>query len=358
MVFEKLVASLSNRLGSDGNPGENIMLDEELSQGMEILNWRAKQVRDLTGQLELIQNREGFDTKPLDEATENELNLVKSMQKQFEVNLSNYGMQYKQFMDNYNKFSGMVIKCKQECNNNYPVGSWMWSYSRQACKAGCTLKGPYAQQCNNTFKGDCNQFNSRCAGNVILPGNESYITDPVNADSAGVTPAKGCCGCGGGIGGPPTAMVRGSVVANCSEIHKAFGYASKGYTNNACNNAPYSSPEGAANLWKQYNSLVQLNNNLMKQAKDLFAKAQKLTSIDNQIMQKHRDNVLRLKNDTATYRDIYAKYNAMKGQTEETLIAQMEDNRLRYNAINYRYYPWLLLAVSGIAIAAYQLKKA
>ena len=75
-----------------------------MQQGIGYLNTRAKEIADLTNQLNLI-NSEGFSTKPLDEATNRELDLIKSLKEKFDINLSNYSRQYTSFMSNYNNAS-------------------------------------------------------------------------------------------------------------------------------------------------------------------------------------------------------------------------------------------------------------
>ena len=130
MVFEKLVSSIANRMeGSEVT--EPPMMKNELNQGIEFLNTRAKHLTELTTQLNLINN-EGFSTKPLDEATTRELNIIKKLKQKFDLNLSQYSIMYKTFMQNYTQFNGMVTTCKQNCNSAYPVGSSAWSYNRQA----------------------------------------------------------------------------------------------------------------------------------------------------------------------------------------------------------------------------------
>ena len=55
MVFEKLVSSIANRL--DGKEvAEPPMMRDELQQGIGYLNTRAKEITDLTNQLNLINS--------------------------------------------------------------------------------------------------------------------------------------------------------------------------------------------------------------------------------------------------------------------------------------------------------------
>ena len=101
MVFEKLIGSIANRY-SKNEVHESPMMKTELKQVIDFLNVRAKEIRDLTDQLALINN-EGFTPafeqgKPLDKATQNELAIIKNLEQKFEANLSTYGNKYRQFI--------------------------------------------------------------------------------------------------------------------------------------------------------------------------------------------------------------------------------------------------------------------
>ena len=365
MVFEKLVSSIANRMeGSEVT--EPPMMKNELNQGIEFLNTRAKHLTELTTQLNLINN-EGFSTKPLDEATTRELNIIKKLKQQFDLNLSQYSIMYKTFMQNYTQFNGMVTTCKQNCNSAYPVGSSAWSYNRQACKGGCELKGPYATQCEDRYESaggsmSCSAIEARgvCSGGSVI--DETAANNPAEKDSKyGNTYAKGCCVCGGGSGGPPQATVRGSKVKDCSDMWRAFGYdgpSSGGYTVNACRNAPYSSPQGAANLWRSYNTLVAFNNRLMALSKEIYAKIQKLSNIDSKIETELKNKQALLKKQLSEFDTTYAELKNVKGKATATTTGILQDLHLRNQAANLRYYPWALLAISGLALAIYQIKKA
>ena len=365
MVFEKLVSSIANRLDGKETP-ESPMMKNELQQGIEYLNTRAKEITALTNQLNLINN-EGFSTKPLDEATARELNIIKQLKQQFDLQLSQYAVMYKTFMDNYTKYNGMVTTCKQNCNDAYPVGSSAWSYNRQACKGGCELKGPYATKCQDRYVSSggnmsCSAITARgvCNGGSVI--DETAANDPSQKDPKyGNTYAQGCCSCGGGSGGPPKANVRGNKIDSCNDMWKAFGYPSPSsgdYTINACKNAPYASPEGAANLWVQYNEVVTYNNNLMKLSKKIYEKIDNLSKIDNKIATDLQNKRTYLKNQLSQFDTTYAELKNIEGQASSTTAGILEDLHLRNQAANLKFYPLALLAISGLAIAIYQIKKA
>ena len=267
-------------------------------------------------------------------------------------------------MSNYNTYAGMVTTCKQNCNSAYPVGSSAWSYNRQACKGGCELKGPYATQCEDRYKSmgggmSCGAIEARgvCSGGSVI--DETAANNPAEKDSKyGNTYAEGCCACGGGSGGPPKATVRGSKVQNCSDMWRPFGYDGPNYTVNACRNAPFASPQGAANLWREYNALVASNNELMKLSKLIYAKIEKLAQIDNDIANDMKNKRTLLKKQLKEFETTYANLKSVEGQTTGTTTGILTDIHLRNQAANLRFYPWALLAISGLALAIYQIKKA
>ena len=288
------------------------------------------------------------------------------MEQKFESNLSTYGNKYRQFMDNYNKYVGLVNKCQQSCNGAYPVGSSAWSYNRQACKAGCQLKGPYASKCENKFKSlggamNCSGIEAKgvCSAGSIMPGKESQASNPAEKDSQyNNTYAEGCCVCGGGSGGPPKGELRGTRITSCEDAWKPFGYSGPNYTVSACKNAPYASPEGAANLWREYNSLVSSNNELMKLAQLIYQKIDRLSKIDSTIKDNIKDKESLLKKQLKSFESTYAQLKSVEGSATQTLTGIVEDIELRNKAVDLRFYPWALLAISGVLLAIYQIKKA
>ena len=55
---------------------------------------------------------------------------------------------------------------------------------------------------------------------------------------------------------------------------------------------------------------------------------------------------------------IIATSATVEGQTTATTTGILNDLHLRKQAANLRFYPWALLAISGLALAIYQIKKA
>ena len=70
----------------------------------------------------------------LKNVSKNELDALKSMEKDFNQSLSSYSQKYKNFMENYYKAVEQVEKCKADCLTKYTEGSSAWSFNRQACQ--------------------------------------------------------------------------------------------------------------------------------------------------------------------------------------------------------------------------------
>lgn len=368
MVFEKLIGSLANSYPYKES-ADNSVMEKELQQGIQYLNKRSEEIHGLTNQLSLI-NDEGFSTKPLDEATQRELQLIQTLKTSFDVKLTAYGTQYKNFMASYNNLTKMVTVCQEQCMRKYPaILGQPYAKNRQACQAGCQLKGPYSSKCQDRYQSSgsgmsCSAITSKgmCSGGSIMPGYGTAANDPNQKDPKyGNTFASGCCACGGGSGGPPKGLLQGTKITSCDDAYKPFGLSrtSGNYTITACKNAPYGQQSAidAATLWQKYDALVTANTALMSLAKQIYAKIDKLSSMDSTIKKTMQDKEVMLKQQLAEFETTFANLKSMEGQATLTMSAVLEDIRLRNSASDLRFYPWALLAVSGVALAIYQLRK-
>ena len=367
MVFEKLIGSLANSYPYKES-ADNSVMEKELQQGIQYLNKRSEEIHGLTNQLSLI-NDEGFSTKPLDEATQRELQLIQTLKTSFDVKLTAYGTQYKNFMASYNNLTKMVTVCQEQCMRKYPaILGQPYAKNRQACQAGCQLKGPYSSKCQDRYQPgsggmSCNAaLAGVCYGGSVMPGSGYAANNPNQKDSKyGNTFATGCCECGGGSGGPPKGLLQGTKITSCDDAYKPFGLSrtSGNYTITACKNAPYGQQSAidAATLWQKYDALVTANTALMSLAKQIYAKIDKLSSMDSTIKKTMQDKEVMLKQQLAEFETTFANLKSMEGQATLTMSAVLEDIRLRNSASDLRFYPWALLAISGVALAIYQLRK-
>ena len=372
MVFSKFIDNMASLLSSKESPNlqklsnNQLEMTNELQQGLVLLNNRKNALNQLSNSLLLIENFKAGDKK-LDETNQKELQILASLESEFQSKLSEYSRNYKSFMDSYYRAVEDVKTCKARCLSTYPVGSSDYSMKRQGCDAGCTFKGPYLQTCKNTFLTSrvnnqaCGAITSgKClAGNVIL-GQESTVTSASYADSNNTTIKDGCCECGGGAGGPPTVNIRGKNIKNCSGVPGALGFSgsSGSYTTSACYTANMPSAGTNANLYRNYAALTGQNDALIKLAKKIFDKINGLRTINKNIDGKLTDGDTNLKNQLALYGNVYANILANSGGNKDyTIDGKVEDILLKEKSQSLHFLLWGSLATLVIIMAVERMRK-
>lgn len=364
MVFSEFLDNITNSF--QNQPSVNVAQKAaigELQQGMLMLNHRRDVLNNLTQKSSLL---EGFDTTKLDDVTKKELDVLSSLEGKYQKKLSDYSMNYKSFMETYYTAIKQVSKCKSDCLTTYPSGSSAYSFKREACKAGCDLKGPYVSKCKNTFgksrigQADCDSITKdKCLNGNILPGKDSIVNGMDYADSNNVTIKKGCCYCGGGAGGPPSAMIRQKAIKSCDEAPSAFGYTpgQGGYTKVACFQAPISSPQTNKNMWQSYEKLTTENEELITLAKEIFEKINSLRGVNSEINGKLSDEERNLKNQLAMYGNIYSEILDNSGKTNKTVEGQLEDIFLKEKSSSMKLLLWGSLATLLILLSIERMRK-
>jgi len=365
MVFSELLDNITNAF-QNNPPSVNVAHKSavnELQQGMILLNNRRSVLNNLKYKSSLL---EGFDTSKLDNVTQNELSVLSSLESEYQQKLSSYSRNYKSFMETYYSAIKQVSKCKAECLTLYPKGSSAYSFKRESCQAGCDLKGPYVSKCKNTFlksrvgQADCDAITKdKCLDGNILPGKDSIVTSIDYADSNNVTIKKGCCDCGGGAGGPPTAMIRQKNIKSCDDAPNAFGYApgEGGYTKVACFQAPIASPQTNKEMWKSYEMLTTENEELIKLAKEIFEKINALKGVNSKISVKLSDEERKLKNQLAIYGNVYSDILDNSGKTDRTVDGQLEDVFLKEKSSSMNLVIWGSLATLLILLSIERMGK-
>tara|TARA_B100000902_G_scaffold57802_1_gene64824 strand:- start:2644 stop:3765 length:1122 start_codon:yes stop_codon:yes gene_type:complete len=373
MVFSKLLDNLYALLSPKDNkePSPNnqsdVELVNELQQGMALLSNRKQQVDMLKNRMKLIENLDGFaeGKQRLKTTSQKELQLLQKLEQDYNRKLTSYSTSYKTFMTEYQKGVNDVKKCKSDCIKNIPRGSSAWSFKRQSCQAGCDLKGPYVQPCENTFKksrigqAPCDTVTKgRCEnGNVVL-GAETDVTSSSYADSNNVTIKDGCCACGGGAGGPPSTMVRGKKITNCNQISGALGYQrAQPWVGSACNNARVDSFAGNKSLHIKYGELANQNQDLISTAQKIFDKIQQLNKTDLKIQNDLDTKDFDLKNQLAEYGTLYADIIARQGKKDQTIDGQLEDIRYKEDSQQLQFLIWTGLAILTILFAIQRMRK-
>ncbi len=365
MVFSELLDNITNAF-QNNPPSVNVAHKaaiNELQQGMVLLNNRRAVLNNLKRKSSLL---EGFDTSKLDNVTQNELSILSSLESEYQQKLSSYSRNYKSFMETYYSAIKQVSKCKSDCLTTYPKGSSAYSFKREACKAGCDLKGPYVSKCKNTFvrsrvgQADCDTITKdKCLNGNALPGKDSIINSIDYADSNNTTIKKGCCDCGGGAGGPPSAMIRQKTIKSCDDAPNAFGYApgQGGYTKVACHQAPIASPQTNKNMWQNYEKLTVENEELINLAKEIFEKINSLKGVNSKINTKLSDEERKLKNQLAVYGNVYSEILDNSGKTNQTVDGQLEDIFLKEKSSSMKLLLWGSLATLLILLSIERMRK-
>jgi hypothetical protein len=374
MVFSKLLDNLSNLLSSQDN--KNVKKTEkinkgainELQQGMILLKTRKNKINKLRNKLSLIENLKDFSKgeETLKKTTDNELKILNDLETKFQREIAEYTVNYKQFMELYNKGVSDVRDCKVKCTSKYSREDTNYSQKIEACKAGCDLKGPYVQECKNNFKLsrigslDCDgATNKRCSdGNVIL-GMNDIVTSSRYADSLGTTIKDGCCNCGGGSGGPPVWEKNGVKVKECGTIGKAMGYndGSAGWAVSACNQAIVASSEKNKNLYEEYGVLTKKNENLIASAKLIFEKIQKLKKAREDIDVDMTGLDLKLDSQLTDYGTIFANIKNIRSAKNRTIDGQLEDILSKESSSSLQFIIWSGLAILTILLVLQRLRK-
>jgi hypothetical protein len=308
----------------------------------------------------------------LNQSTTNETNILKQLQDEYNSALSDYSTKYTSFMQEYYKYMDNLKVCKTKCLQQIPVNAVNSIEKREACKAGCDFKGPYILQCASTYKGSktdrskkcSDMIVGKCSNNKVVLGQDSYVESNANADYNNVTLKDGCCECGGGLGGPPKSVVRGKKIASCNNVWSAFYNrknlsASTGVIN-ACKNAVFMDSNKAQLLYVSYNDLVNSNNKLMKLAGNIFEKIKKLKNIDKTLYNKIKGQEQHLEKQISLFGDTFLKLkNLDKSGSQEnaTLIAQLEDIRLKKNSTQITSFVWGSLAILIFVTTIRQLSK-
>ena len=122
MVFSELLDNVFNLLNNkeEKHHKQEKKALNQLDQGMALLNSRKQIMDKVQHKLSLV---ESFDSSKLDATNRKEVEILKSMEGEFNEKLSAYSTSYKTFMENYYNAVNQVKNCKSKCLTNYPIGS-------------------------------------------------------------------------------------------------------------------------------------------------------------------------------------------------------------------------------------------
>jgi len=366
MVFSEMLNKLFGNNDMSKDNKVNINAIDVLQQGMKHLQTKKSQIT----KNDIGKIMEGFKTpKVLQDASNHELKILRELEKDYNNNLSEYSRRYKAFMANYYVARDNKINCMKNCMVKHKGTSAQQIRLRESCIGGCEIKGPYIVQCQDSYKGFYQNSNKKCpqmtAGKCLKGKIEAgYVTEMnsnSNRDNNNKTLADGCCACGGGFGGAPTAKIRGKKVSNCDDIYSAFGLL-KGQSHSqplisACKTATYKDEDKSAQMYTEYNALKESNNKLMDQAQKIYNKIGDIKKVRKGIRNILTKEESYLKNQMNQFSSLYSELlnlDKSKGETNETLSAQEEDAILKEKSSELRFYAWIILA---LLISSYTLKK-
>ena len=370
MVFNKIFDSISGFFSPEESykKANKLRIEKkpitQLQQGLIHLENRKILMSAVSKKLRLIEN---FSSQKLDVTTSKELAELSKLEQDYNSNLSSYSREYKHFMEAYSKAVEQVKTCKSKCLVNHPRGSTSWSYNRTACIAGCDLKGPYVSECKNTYslskftRKDCDvMVKNKCINGDVILGMDSVVTGSNLVDEFDITLKDGCCECGGGAGGKPTSIINAKKIKSCNDVPGALGYGGNGgqYSKNTCLNAPMTSPQTNANLYKDYAKLVQKNEDLIKTAKTIFKHIKKLRSRNKEIHGVMDENSQDIRNDMDLYNNLKEKIDKLqRNSKDKTIDGQLEDTMLKEKSGNYQLILWSILAILTILLAIERIRK-
>lgn len=336
----------SNKIGLHSlNQGKNHLI----KKNNDILNAKLNFKENLVGHSDLKS------------VSTNELNILAKLEKIYNQKLSRYSSEYSTFMTSYYNFISKLNDCKANCRKVYPnTGSTFTIRKRQTCEAGCDFKGPYILQCASTYKGLRTDRSKQCAdvtkgrcsnGSVVL-GKESEVTNAANADFNNKTIKSGCCECGGGLGGPPNAIINGKKFTKCDNIWQSYYTSpndakSKGLIN-SCKNAVFADTNQARNMHVSYKSIIDKNKELIKLAQQIFTKINALRKKDSTlkgILDEQSKKLQRQINIFSTTMTDIKSLDSSGGQDNATLLAQLEDIKYKENSNELKILLWGSLAI-------------
>ena len=351
-----------------------------LLQGLDILNKRNQNILEVASHFKYNENLkpnlvEG-NTNMQDIGTQFGVNLAgfedsdkaivernlmkfKQLQRKYNSNLATYQTKYKDLLDSYMKFelgtgdgvnNGAVHNCKVVCNQENSNEA-----NKIACEVGCTLKGPYLIPCKNTFKStednNCEKVVAANKCNPIKkqPVDTYYSELSQNQDENGVSIVDGCCKCGGGQFGPPSAVVNSNKYTSCYDF-KTTGEINK------CLNATIENESEMKLLPNKYAEVLKLNEDMIADSDNMLAIVNALKDFNIDLTTSKKSLQENYNQDSMKYNLLLKEIAKFTKQKRNTLNKRMHDGQLKKSAFDFRNNIWLLLAIGFGSVALYKIK--
>jgi len=290
--------------------------------------------------------------------------------------VGDYARAYQDYLQTHADLSASVEQCMVDCaeNNNPQVDNW--ANKSKACIAGCKLKGVQVLKCKNTYKGLQGDTSKKCkdlvkdhcdAGSIHPGKSRTFVTNADNADDYDTTLADGCCECGGGGGGKPTARVNGTVTKNCSEVANAIGdsemktfctSAGSGSTLTRNGKTITFSASKNANFVNEYAKVKATNDAAMVEVNKLKKKINTLTTTRDKLKGSIAGEEDTLDQNLKEFEEKYAKLQSYGDSGKDwTSIAQHTASLNRRNSEELKFYMWSVLAIVLIITVISNFKK-
>tara|TARA_B100000900_G_C20575192_1_gene715034 strand:- start:171 stop:1253 length:1083 start_codon:yes stop_codon:yes gene_type:complete len=325
-------------------------IHKSFTQGLDILNKRKEFARNLSNNLNKINTNKVIEGNTSGNMTETEQK-ISTLKTELETKRTNYNSllteyetEYTSFIKSFNDLKENVDSCKTSCTAN----SAYTNEQKQACIAGCHLKGPYIQECQDNFNSQGSQYScsstavNQCDENLMKPNNSSNNLNTYK-DSEGVSILKGCCACGGGKFGKPKYYRGGQVINTCANLSNANLI-------NICEGAEVSEIDKIKQLPLLYSKLVEKNENMMSISNRILEIVNELKTYNVNIMDSKIDLQREFSSDSARFNYLKGKISQFKKNNIDLLDKRVEDGQLKKSAYDFRNYVWFILAIAfGLA---------
>ena len=186
-----------------------------------------------------------------------------------------------------------------------------------------------------------------------------YVNSADNSDSGSITIAQGCCMCGGGTGGKPTAYINGTTIRKCDEIGKAMNDNDMiQYCKSAGNGVNGFSASANANFVNKYANIKSKNVDVMNEAKKLKGKIGKLITTRDKLRGTIASEEDTLEQNLKDFEEKYSRLQEFgEGGKDWTSIAQYHTTLNKKNSEELKFYIWSVLAIVLIMTVVSNFKK-
>jgi len=314
--------------------------------------------------------REGFDdnTKTFRNTNKKEEKVLTDISANYQKLVSDYATAYKGYLQEHLRLTQSVENCKVKCADDFNSGT-KYGQKQRSCIAGCDLKGVQVLKCKNSYKGLSTDVSKKCKDvatdhcdeGTVNPGSASqkFVNSADNADSSSITIAQGCCMCGGGTGGKPTAYVNGTTIRKCDDIGEAMNDNDMiQYCKNAGNGVNGFSASANANFVNKYSNIKSKNMDVMNEAKKLKKKIGQLVTTRDKLRGTIASEEDTLEQNLKEFEEKYARLQEYgDGGKDWTSIAQYHTTLNKKNSEELKFYMWSVLAIVLIMTVVSNFKK-